>query len=112
MNISGAKQSFNSFEDMYVALLAGPIESSNRLTYSVLPDDIPDLHEADLVAEGDVETYSDPFATGDAYTEYEVELTDVRHKESGRPIEISALSTDMRDALEQRVLDEWLKDRR
>ncbi len=106
-------QEILSMGGFLVAVLAGKTEKPvmEDHTYSQLQDDIPDLHTADLEAEGDVETYNDPFGTGDAYTEFEVELTHVRHKDSGRSIFLSALTSDVRDALEQKVLDAFLQGR-
>lgn len=112
MNALAGPKSYKSFEQLFVAVMAGDTEQEDYTYHSVVGD-IPELHEADLDAEGDVETYDDnPVGYGRVGNEYEVTLTDVHHKESGRPIEISALPGDIRDALEQKVLDEWLADRR
>ena len=94
MNIIAGKQHFESFAELFLWVVYEPQDH----TYTILPDGIPDLRVEDLTAEGDIEING------------MVTLTDVRHKSSGRPVEISALDIGMRAALEQRVFDELQGD--
>jgi len=77
-------------------------------SYRLTSLNLPDVTAACLVADGRVAVEKDPYGVGASNTTYEVTLTDVRHKDSGREIFISALPAGLVNELEERVLEDYL----